>query len=90
MWAARAGTLPPIVPRGEASDPEAVRSLTACHARLLEAAVRERPENWFWLHRRWKTSPDPASPSAGAAAGAPAGAPARAPAAREAPSLEEA
>jgi len=65
--------LPPIVPRGEASDPAAVSALTACHARILEAAVRERPEAWFWLHRRWKTSPDP--PSAGTPAGSPAGAP---------------
>ena len=48
---------PPITPRGEAGDAAAVRALTACHTRVLEAAVRERPEAWFWLHRRWKTSP---------------------------------
>jgi KDO2-lipid IV(A) lauroyltransferase len=51
---------PPIVPQGEAGDAEAVRVLTARHTALLEAAVRERPAQWFWLHKRWKTAP-PAS-----------------------------
>jgi KDO2-lipid IV(A) lauroyltransferase len=51
---------PPIVPQGEAGDAEAVRVLTARHTALLEAAVRERPAQLFWLHKRWKTAP-PAS-----------------------------
>jgi KDO2-lipid IV(A) lauroyltransferase len=58
--------LPPIVPEGSADDPRAVESLTRRHTALLEAAVRERPESWFWLHRRWKTAPPP-----GAGRGAP-------------------
>jgi KDO2-lipid IV(A) lauroyltransferase len=33
------------------------RALTARHVACLEARVRERPEMWFWLHRRWKTAP---------------------------------
>jgi KDO2-lipid IV(A) lauroyltransferase len=37
--------------------PNAVAALTACHTALLEAEVRKRPEAWFWLHRRWKTTP---------------------------------
>ncbi|MGH3054330.1 MAG: lysophospholipid acyltransferase family protein, partial [Gaiellaceae bacterium] len=40
--------------------PDAALRLTALHTALLEARVRERPSDWFWLHRRWKTSP-PAS-----------------------------
>jgi KDO2-lipid IV(A) lauroyltransferase len=44
------------VPAGDARDPEAVRTLTARHTALLEAAVRERPAQWFWLHKRWKTA----------------------------------
>jgi KDO2-lipid IV(A) lauroyltransferase len=29
--------------------------------RQLEAVVREYPEQWLWIHRRWKTRP-PGSP----------------------------
>src|SRR5213075_692391 len=42
-----------LVPEGEADDAQAVRALTARHTALLEAAVRERPAQWFWLHKRW-------------------------------------
>ena len=31
--------------------------LTRRHTGILEAAIRERPEQWFWLHKRWKTAP---------------------------------
>jgi KDO2-lipid IV(A) lauroyltransferase len=48
---------PALLPQGDAGDPEAVRALTARHTALLEAAVRERPAQWFWLHKRWKTAP---------------------------------
>jgi KDO2-lipid IV(A) lauroyltransferase len=49
--------LPPIVPEGSADDPRAIEALTRRHTALLEGLVRERPESWFWLHRRWKTAP---------------------------------
>lgn len=30
---------------------------TAAFTRAIEEAVRRRPEQWFWAHRRWKTRP---------------------------------
>jgi KDO2-lipid IV(A) lauroyltransferase len=33
---------------------ESLRITAACTA-LLEKAIRERPEEWVWMHERWKT-----------------------------------
>ncbi|MEP7027875.1 MAG: lysophospholipid acyltransferase family protein [Candidatus Eisenbacteria bacterium] len=42
-----------------------VRALTALHVRMLEEWIRERPEQWLWMHRRWKTpAPGGAVPGA--------------------------
>jgi KDO2-lipid IV(A) lauroyltransferase len=37
--------------------PEGVRELTQRHVKILEDAVRKRPELWSWQHRRWKHQP---------------------------------
>jgi KDO2-lipid IV(A) lauroyltransferase len=31
--------------------------LTAAFTRELEAAIRQAPEQWVWMHQRWKTRP---------------------------------
>jgi KDO2-lipid IV(A) lauroyltransferase len=39
--------------RGE----EAVRYLVEAYTRMLESFIRRHPEQYLWLHRRWKTRP---------------------------------
>ncbi|NUP89136.1 MAG: lysophospholipid acyltransferase family protein [Candidatus Sumerlaeia bacterium] len=47
----------PIWPRdGEDIDQE-VRRITQAYTRELEALVRRFPDQYFWFHDRWKTSP---------------------------------
>jgi KDO2-lipid IV(A) lauroyltransferase len=36
---------------------QAVLDLTRQLSRAVEEAVREHPDHWFWVHRRWKTRP---------------------------------
>lgn len=48
--------LPPLPPP-PSDDPDPVRTVTARHVAVLEEWVRKHPEQWFWLHRRWKTAP---------------------------------
>ena len=42
----------------------AIARLTEMHTGRLEAAVRKAPEQYFWLHRRWKTRPSEQLPPA--------------------------
>lgn len=35
-----------------------VRQITTQITGILENVIREAPEQWFWLHRRWKNPPD--------------------------------
>ncbi len=36
---------------------ENIRYITQTHATVLEKWVRKYPEQWFWMHKRWKTHP---------------------------------
>jgi len=44
------------VPPGCSGD-EAVHRLVAAYTRTLEGFIRRHPEQYLWLHRRWKTRP---------------------------------
>jgi KDO2-lipid IV(A) lauroyltransferase len=51
----------PIVPRAGADAGEETLRITAAINRLLEGLIREHPEQWNWIHPRWKTRPSPGS-----------------------------
>lgn len=36
-----------------------IREITERYTRALERAIRRSPEQYFWVHRRWKTPPPP-------------------------------
>lgn len=63
------------VPHPSEPDREAAAlALTATLSQRIEAAIRRTPEQWVWMHQRWKTRPQsqPTTLSTRAAAPAPA------------------
>jgi KDO2-lipid IV(A) lauroyltransferase len=46
-----AGAPVPVPPDGD------VGAFTRAFNEAIEEAIRQAPEQWFWLHRRWKTRP---------------------------------
>lgn len=52
-----------IDPREYAADPNAVKLITARYTKGLEHLIRKHPEQYFWLHRRWKHQPKRPAPA---------------------------
>jgi KDO2-lipid IV(A) lauroyltransferase len=46
-----------IDPREYRTDPNAMKAITARYTAALEALIRRHPEQYMWLHRRWKHHP---------------------------------
>lgn len=54
----RVKMLPPIPPPVDRSV-EALQDATQHYSNAIESVIREQPESWIWMHRRWKTAPKP-------------------------------
>jgi KDO2-lipid IV(A) lauroyltransferase len=53
----------PAVPLVRTGDEESdVCENTARFSRIIEDYIRNHPDQWFWLHKRWKTRPPGAEP----------------------------
>lgn len=53
---------PPVEWTGSGRRDEDVAALTQHLTSIIEGWVRENPEQWLWLHRRWKTRPGAEEP----------------------------
>ena len=45
-------------PRDDLPKDDAIHELTYRFTKLGEEAIREHPEQWLWLHKRWETRPE--------------------------------
>jgi KDO2-lipid IV(A) lauroyltransferase len=56
------GLILPEVPLITTGDKEKdIETNTLAYNRVIESVVRKYPEQWFWVHRRWKTKPLPSN-----------------------------
>ena len=49
--------LPAFYPEKTRNREAAVREYTQLYTNTLEQMIREHPDHWNWIHRRWKTRP---------------------------------
>ena len=51
----------PVIPPPPDRKPETIHAYTQRYTRVIEDFVRQHPEQWIWIHRRWRTPPPPAA-----------------------------
>jgi KDO2-lipid IV(A) lauroyltransferase len=49
---------PPIETIDTGNQKEDVIANTARYAKVLESIIRRHPDQWLWIHRRWRTRPE--------------------------------
>jgi KDO2-lipid IV(A) lauroyltransferase len=52
----------PIPPATEGGRDERLGVMTARYTAAIEGQVRRHPDQWFWVHNRWKRGPGPGEP----------------------------
>ena len=51
------GTYRNIIKEVKIDDEDTVESVTQRYTKVMEEIIRQYPEQYFWMHRRWKTVP---------------------------------
>ena len=49
--------LPPVSVERTGDEEEDIRKLTASLTKVVEEYIRRYPDQWLWIHKRWKTRP---------------------------------
>lgn len=52
----RVKVMPPIPPPPDRK-PETISHYTQLYTKIIEDVIREYPDQWIWVHRRWRTVP---------------------------------
>ncbi|MDI6807519.1 MAG: lysophospholipid acyltransferase family protein [Candidatus Eisenbacteria bacterium] len=47
----------PVYPEPSGDEQRDIERYTQLYTSVIEKYVRQYPDHWYWLHRRWKTSP---------------------------------
>jgi len=55
----------PVIEPPPDREPESIHRVTQEMTTAFESMVRQYPEQWTWIHRRWRTKPPPQQPAAG-------------------------
>lgn len=53
----------PAIPPPPDRKPETIHAYTQRYTKVIEDMIRQYPDQWIWLHRRWRTTPPPAAQS---------------------------
>lgn len=51
--------LRPAIPPPPDRNADTVRTFTQAYTKAMEEIIREYPDQWIWVHRRWNTKPGP-------------------------------
>jgi Kdo2-lipid IVA lauroyltransferase/acyltransferase len=49
----------PLIDPPPNREPEVIREFTQRYTKIIEETIRQCPDQWIWIHRRWRTAPPP-------------------------------